>query len=45
METTLFNKIGKPAAYIADDGETIEHGVHYGRAADNDVIAVGGAGA
>ena len=23
METTLFNKNGKPVAYIADDGETI----------------------
>jgi hypothetical protein len=23
METTLFNKGGKPVAYIADDGETI----------------------
>jgi hypothetical protein len=23
METTLFNKTGKPVAYIADDGETI----------------------
>jgi len=23
METTLFNKNGKPMAYIADDGETI----------------------